>query len=47
MNYGYIRVSTEKQNTKNQELAIRNYYRSHHNYNVDFITENTSGTKEQ
>lgn len=46
MNYGYIRVSTEKQNTKNQELAIRNYCRSHHIYNVDFISENISGTKD-
>lgn len=46
MNYGYIRVSTEKQNTKNQELAIRNYCRSHHIYNIDFISENISGTKD-
>lgn len=46
MNYGYIRVSTEKQNTKNQELAIKSYCCLHHIHNVNFISENISGTKD-
>ena len=46
MNYAYVRVSTEMQTVDNQKLAIKNYCRSHHIYNLNFISENISGTKD-
>lgn len=46
MNYAYVRVSTPMQTTDNQKLAIKNYCRYHRIYNLVFISENISGTKD-
>lgn len=46
MNYAYVRVSTDLQTVDNQKLAIKNYCRSHHIYNLNFVAENISGTKD-
>ncbi len=46
MNYAYVRVSTELQNTDNQKLAIKNYCRYHRIHNLIFVSENISGTKD-
>ena len=45
-NYAYVRVSTDLQTVDNQKLAIKNYCRSHRIYNLTFIAENISGTKD-
>ena len=45
MNYAYIRVSTEKQTTENQKLAIETYCHFHQITKIHFISENISGTK--
>ncbi|MBP3709537.1 MAG: recombinase family protein [Treponema sp.] len=45
MIYGYIRVSTEKQTVKNQQLAIRQYCKAHRLHSVVWIAETISGTK--
>ena len=45
MNYGYVRVSTDKQTLKNQEYEIRQFARRH-NLSIDcWIFETTSGTR--
>ena len=46
MNYAYVRVSTQKQDCASQKLAIKNYCRYHRIYNLIFISENISGTKD-
>ncbi len=45
MNYGYVRVSTDKQTCQNQILAIKTYCTTHNITRVQFISENISGTK--
>lgn len=45
MVYGYIRVSTEKQNLKNQKLEIRKFCKIKRLRNIKFIAETVSGTK--
>ncbi len=46
MNYAYVRVSTQKQDCASQKLAIKNYCRYHRIYNLVFVSENISGTKD-
>lgn len=45
MNYGYIRVSTDKQTVKNQKIAIRDYARKYRIRNIQWYEETISGTK--
>lgn len=45
MIYGYIRVSTEKQTVKNQQLAIQQYCKARRLRNVVWVAETISGTK--
>lgn len=45
MNYAYIRVSTEKQNVKNQKIVIREYCKYHRITKVQWVAETISGTK--
>lgn len=45
MNYGYIRVSSDKQTVENQRFEIENFTQSN-NINIDgWIEETISGTK--
>ncbi len=45
MNYGYIRVSSDKQTVENQRFEIKNFAESH-NFKIDgWIEETISGTK--
>lgn len=46
MNYAYVRVSTQKQDCANQKLAIKTYCHYHRIYNLTYISENVSGTKD-
>lgn len=45
MNFGYIRVSTDKQTVKNQKIAIREYARKYRIRNLQWYEETISGTK--
>ena len=45
MIYGYIRISTGKQNQENQEYEIRKFAEQNHIVIDDWITETISGTK--
>lgn len=45
MNYGYIRVSTDKQTVKNQKIAIRAYAKKYRIRNIVWYEETISGTK--
>lgn len=45
MIYGYIRVSTDKQTTENQMMAIKNFCRQKRLHNINWISETISGTK--
>ena len=45
MNYGYIRVSSDKQTVENQRFEIKNFAQSN-NIKIDgWIEETISGTK--
>lgn len=44
MNYGYIRVSTEKQTVENQKLEIQKYCSYKKIRKIDFVNETVSGT---
>ena len=45
MNYGYIRVSSDKQTVENQRFEIQNFARAN-NLTIDgWIEETISGTK--
>ena len=46
MTYGYVRVSTEKQTTENQKIAIKEYCKYHNIKQITFISEHISGTKQ-
>lgn len=45
MNYGYIRVSTEKQTVENQKLVIKDYCKRYRLTKVHWVAETISGTK--
>ena len=45
MNYGYMRVSTDKQDTENQRGAILEYGNKHGLNNIEFISETISSRK--
>ncbi len=45
MNYGYIRVSSDKQTVENQRFEIKNFCKSRQLYIDDWIEETISGTK--
>ena len=45
MNYGYIRVSSNKQTVENQRFEISNYCTAHHIFIDGWIEETISGTK--
>lgn len=45
MNYGYIRVSTDRQTTKNQKFEIKNYAKLHKLIINEWIEETISSTK--
>lgn len=45
MNYGYIRVSTDKQSTKNQEFEIKNFVRDRQVKIDEWVEETISSTK--
>ena len=45
MNYGYIRVSTEKQTVENQKLVIKDYCKRYRLTKVHCVAETISGTK--
>ena len=44
MNYGYIRVSTEKQSVENQRYEIEQYFKAHSMKADGWIQETNSGT---
>ena len=45
MNYGYIRVSSDKQTVENQRFEIKNFCKSRQLRIDDWIEETISGTK--
>ena len=45
MNYGYIRVSTDKQTTKNQKFEIKNFSKAKDIIIDEWIEEKISSTK--
>lgn len=45
MNYGYIRVSSDRQTVENQRFEIQNFANSQHLYVDGWIEETISGTK--
>lgn len=45
MNYGYIRVSTDKQTVENQKLVIKQYCKQHRVTKIQWVAETISGTK--
>lgn len=45
MNYGYIRVSTDRQTTQNQKFEIKNYSKSQNIVIDEWIEETISATK--
>ena len=45
MNYGYIRVSSDKQTVENQRFEIIRYCEHHHIQIDEWIEETISGTK--
>jgi DNA invertase Pin-like site-specific DNA recombinase len=45
MNYGYIRVSTDKQTTANQKFEIKNFAKERNIIIEEWIEETISGTK--
>ncbi len=45
MIYGYIRVSTDTQTSKNQKLVIKEYCKRKRLHHVQWVDETTSGTK--
>ena len=45
MVYGYVRVSTDKQTSKNQKLVIKEYAKLKRLHNIQWIDETISGTK--
>lgn len=45
MNYGYIRVSTDKQTTENQKFEIQNYARKGNIHISEWIEETISATR--
>src|SRR4051812_4008567 len=45
MNYGYIRVSTDKQTIENQRFEIQNFVKSQHLQIHEWIEETISATK--
>lgn len=45
MNYGYIRVSSDKQTVENQRFEIAHYYEHNHIQIDQWIKETISGTK--
>ena len=45
MNYGYIRVSTDRQTTQNQKFEIKNYSKAHNIIIDEWIEETISATK--
>ena len=45
MNYGYIRVSTEKQTVENQKLVIKDYCKRYRLTKVHWVAETISGMK--
>jgi DNA invertase Pin-like site-specific DNA recombinase len=45
MNYGYIRVSTDKQTTENQKFEIQNYANEQKIVISEWIEETISATK--
>lgn len=45
MNYGYMRVSTDKQDAENQRVAILEYAHKHDLNQIEFISETISSRK--
>ena len=45
MNYGYIRVSTDKQTSKNQKLVIKEFAKNKRLKKIQWIDETISGIK--
>ncbi|MCR5219189.1 recombinase family protein [Treponema sp.] len=45
MIYGYIRVSTDTQTSKNQKLVIREYCKRKRLHHIQWVDETVSGTK--
>ncbi|MCK5293060.1 MAG: recombinase family protein, partial [Arcobacteraceae bacterium] len=43
--YGYIRVSTQKQDYENQKFGILEYANKNEIHNIEFIEETISSTK--